>query len=179
MIRTLNNAVRSMLFQAQMSPSYWVGALHTAAHIINILSSASISNKIPSSILFGREPSYHHLRVFGCLCFQNTNHFMKSKLSPRSTPCLFLCYPTNHKGYRCIDLKSNRIILSRHVVFDETIFLAAEKQKAQTRPYQFLESADTQSSLFRSILQNEPSVQAPGNSISLVTTTNITNTAPT
>lgn len=107
MIRTLNNAVRSLLFQAQLSPSYWVEALHTAAHIINLLPSVSTSNKSPSLILFGRQPTYDHLRVFGCLCFPNTNISSTKKLSPRSVPCLFLGYPTNHRGYRCMELKSN------------------------------------------------------------------------
>jgi hypothetical protein len=44
------------------------------------------------------------------------------KLSPRSTPCIFLGYSDHHKGYRCLDLHSNKIIISRHVVFDETSF---------------------------------------------------------
>lgn len=35
-------------------------------------------------------------------------------------------YPSEHKGYRCLDLASNRIIVSRHVVFDESSFPFAE-----------------------------------------------------
>ncbi|XP_010430737.2 PREDICTED: uncharacterized protein LOC104714976 [Camelina sativa] len=31
-------------------------------------------------------------------------------------------YPTNHSGYRCLDLQTKRIILSRHVIFDENSF---------------------------------------------------------
>jgi hypothetical protein len=44
------------------------------------------------------------------------------KLPPRSTRCLFLGYSPDHKGYRCLDLTSHRIIISRHVVFDEDVF---------------------------------------------------------
>jgi hypothetical protein len=44
------------------------------------------------------------------------------KLSPRSSLCVFLGYSSNHKGYRCLDLHSNRIIISRHVTFDESVF---------------------------------------------------------
>jgi hypothetical protein len=44
------------------------------------------------------------------------------KLSPRSTCCLFLGYSPDHKGYRCLDLTSHHIIISRHVVFDEDVF---------------------------------------------------------
>nr|GEU99600.1 hypothetical protein [Tanacetum cinerariifolium] len=44
------------------------------------------------------------------------------QLEPRSTPCIFLGYPTNHRGYRCLDISSNKIIISRHVRFDEDVF---------------------------------------------------------
>jgi hypothetical protein len=44
------------------------------------------------------------------------------KLSPRSTRCVFLCYSSDHKGYRYLNLSTNRLIVSRHVVFDEASF---------------------------------------------------------
>jgi len=49
------------------------------------------------------------------------------KLAPRSILCVFLGYSTHHKGYRCLDLSSNRVIISRHVIFDETAFPFAER----------------------------------------------------
>nr|GEV28169.1 ribonuclease H-like domain-containing protein [Tanacetum cinerariifolium] len=44
------------------------------------------------------------------------------QLEPRFTPCIFLGYPANHRGYRCLDLVTNKIIISRHVLFDEDVF---------------------------------------------------------
>jgi hypothetical protein len=72
--------------------------------------------------LLGRGPAHYHLRVFGCACYPNTSATAPHKLSPRSTRCLFLGYSPDHKGYRCLDLTSHRIIISRHVVFDEDVF---------------------------------------------------------
>ena len=154
MIRTINNAIRCLLFQAKMSPTFWAEALHAAAHILNILPSSAIDHKSPHLLLFGNTPTYTHLRVFGCLCFPNVNYSNLSKLSPRSTPCLFLGYPTNHRVYRCLDLKTKRIFLSRHVVFDESTFPCAQIHTPSTKPYHFLEGTDTISPLFRSILIN-------------------------
>ncbi|KAG7560254.1 Ribonuclease H-like superfamily [Arabidopsis thaliana x Arabidopsis arenosa] len=151
-IRTINNAVRTLLFQARLPQSFWVEALHAAVHILNITPSKSIQNQIPHTLLFQKEPSYEHLRVFGCLCFPNLNHSNLPKLSPRSTPCLFLGYPSQHRGYRCMDLKTNKIIISRHVYFDEEKFPAADP-KPQQDPYRFLEVSEEPSPQFQTILQ--------------------------
>ncbi|GKA53712.1 ribonuclease H-like domain-containing protein [Tanacetum coccineum] len=72
MIRTINNVVRSLLFQARLPPEYWVEALLTAAYLLNILPSTSINNDIPYTKLFNKPTSYNHLRTFGCLCYPYT-----------------------------------------------------------------------------------------------------------
>lgn len=101
----------TLLFQALLSPTYWVEALHTAVHLLNILPSSSIQNKVPYTLLYHKEPSYSHLKTIGCLCFPNLNHSYLHKLAARSTPCLFLGYPTNHKGYRCLERNMLFIVL--------------------------------------------------------------------
>jgi hypothetical protein len=122
MLRTINNATRSLLFQASMPPSYWVEALHTATHVLNLLPTKTLQFSTPHLALFGTSPQYDHLRVFGCTCYPNLSATTAHKLAPRSSLCTFLGYSPNHKGYRCLDLQTNRVILSRHVVFDEHSF---------------------------------------------------------
>ncbi|GJU77811.1 ribonuclease H-like domain-containing protein [Tanacetum coccineum] len=112
MLRTINNLIRTLLFQAHMPPSCWVEALNMAAHLLNILPSTAINNEIPFIKLYNQTPTYEHLRVFGCLCYPHVD--VSHKLKPRSTPCIFLGYPANHRGYRCLDIASNKIIISRH-----------------------------------------------------------------
>jgi hypothetical protein len=122
MIRTTTNMLRCLLFQASLPASYWAEALHIAAHLLNRLLSKAVRHPTPHFALYGAAPSYDHLRVFGCACYPNTSATAPHKLSPRSTRCLFLGYSPDHKGYRCLDLTSHRIIISRHVVFDEDVF---------------------------------------------------------
>ncbi|GJY78729.1 ribonuclease H-like domain-containing protein [Tanacetum coccineum] len=98
MLRTVNNLIRTLLFQAHIPPSYWVEALNMAAHLLNILPSTAINNEIPFTKLYNQTPTYEHLRVFGCLCYPHVD--VSHKLEPRSTPCIFLGYPANHRGYR-------------------------------------------------------------------------------
>ena len=45
--------------------------------------------------------------------------------------CIFLGYSAQHKGYRYLDLTSNRVITSRHVIFDEDAFPFAERDGPQ------------------------------------------------
>jgi len=66
--------------------------------------------------------NYDHLRVLGCLCYPNLQVTSPHTLAPRSTACVFLGYPSAHKGYRCLDLSTRCVIISCHVVFDEFSF---------------------------------------------------------
>lgn len=96
--------------------------LHTATYVLNRLPTKTLAHGTPFFALYGTPPSYEHFRVFGCTCYPNLSATAPHKLSPHSTLCVFLGYSSNHKGYRCLDLSTNRILISRHVVFDETSF---------------------------------------------------------
>jgi hypothetical protein len=121
-IRSINNVIRTLLFQANLPRRYWAEGLHTATYLLNRLPTKTIQAACLHMTLFGSPPSYEHLLVFGCACYPNTSATTPHKLSPRSTWCVFLGYSSDHKGYRCLDLSTNRLIISRHVVFDEVSF---------------------------------------------------------
>jgi hypothetical protein len=121
-LRTINNSVRTLLLQASMPPAYWAEGLAIATYLLNRRPSSSVQNSIPFQLLHNKIPDYSLLRVFGCLCYPNLSATASHKLAPRSAACVFLGYPTSHKGYRCFDLSTRRIIISCHVVFDETCF---------------------------------------------------------
>lgn len=159
MIRTINNAIRTLLFQENLPPSFWVEALHSDVHILNILPSSAIANNTPFSQLFQKPVTYSHLRVFGCLCYPNVNHSNLTKLSPRSVPCFFLGYPTQHSGYRCFDLKTKKVIISRHVSFDETTFPFLTNMPSKETDYNFLQDSMDPSPIFRQILESSPITQ--------------------
>jgi hypothetical protein len=122
MIRTTNDTIRTLLLQAHLPAHFWAEALHTSTYLLNRLPSTVCPAPTPHQALFGPPPRYDHLRVFGCACYPNTATTAPHKLAPRSTLCVFLGYSPDHKGYRCFDLSSRRLIISRHVVFDESAF---------------------------------------------------------
>src|SRR6185503_6133003 len=104
MIRTANDVVRTLLIQASLPPRFWAESLHTATYLLNRLPSTASPAPTSHHALFGTPPRYNHLRVFGCACYPNTSA------------------TASHKGYRCFDLTSRRVLISRHVVFDESDF---------------------------------------------------------
>lgn len=162
MLRTINNIVRTLLFHAHLPPTYWVEALNMAVHLLNILPSIPLQNDTPYYKLFNRRPTYSHLRVFGCLCYPHivTPH----KLAPRTTPCVFLGYPSHHRGYRCLDLDTQKIIISRHVTFDETIFPFGSMTPNASPSYTFLDSSlDGPNTYSAQLLQssNPPHIPSP------------------
>jgi hypothetical protein len=55
-----------------------------------------------------------------------------NKLSPRSTACIFIGDPHEHKGYHYLELSSNKVIIS-HVIFDELTFQLAIQNPASHR----------------------------------------------
>jgi histone deacetylase 1/2 len=80
MLRTTNDVIRTLLVQSNLPPTFWVEALHTANHLINIRPSRAINHATPHFRLFNQHPTYSHLRVFGCLCFPNLYATTHNKL---------------------------------------------------------------------------------------------------
>jgi hypothetical protein len=117
MLHTTDNTICNMLLHASMPHPYWAEAHTIATFLINRRPS-SIQNQILHDTL----PDYASFRVFGCLCYPKLIATSPHKLAPRSAPCVFLGYPSSHKVYRCLDMATRCIIISRHVIFDESVF---------------------------------------------------------
>ncbi|PKU73657.1 Retrovirus-related Pol polyprotein from transposon TNT 1-94 [Dendrobium catenatum] len=120
--RHLTEITRALLIQAHLPQYLWVDTLLTAVHIINRLPSPNTFNKSPYELLYKHPPIYNHLKVFGCLCYPWLKPYVNNKLSPLSSPCVFIGYAVQQKGYHCLDMKTNKIYVSRHVVFNEAVF---------------------------------------------------------
>lgn len=92
-----------------------------AAYLINCLPSPN-TNKSPYHLLHNKQPNYKLLRTFGCLSFPCFKHLARNKFSPRSTPCIFLCYPSSSKGYQCCNPLTGKVTIYHYVIFNEQIF---------------------------------------------------------
>src|SRR5438105_39308 len=118
-------------------------ALATSTYLLNRHPSFSIHNRMAYEILHHTTPVLSHLRIFGCLCYPNLSATTPHKLIPRSTACVFIGYLSSHKGYRCLDISTRRIIISRHVVFDEFVFPFATSSPPPSASLDFLVEDDS------------------------------------
>ncbi|GJX60408.1 ribonuclease H-like domain-containing protein [Tanacetum coccineum] len=130
MVRTINNLI---------PPTFWVEALNMAVHLLNILPFTVVANEIPYTPLFDKNLDYSLLRTFECLCYPHL--YPTHKLEPHATPSILLGHASNHLGYRCLDLKTNKIIISRHDTFDETVFPYGSIQPNPASRYTFLDDS--------------------------------------
>ena len=114
----------SLLAQSHLPTKYWVEAFLTGIYLINRTPTPVLGHISPYFKLFTQAPNYSFLRTFGCACYPLLRPYTKHKLAFRSKQCIFLGYSSQHHGYRCLDPVSQKIYISRNVVFDELNFPA-------------------------------------------------------
>lgn len=99
----------------------WVEAVLTSVYLINLLPTPVLNWDTPHTRLYG-SPPYSSLRVFGSACCPHLGPYVSNKLSSCSLECVFLGYNPYHKGYHCLDPTTGRVYVSRHVLFNESLF---------------------------------------------------------
>lgn len=121
MHRTLFNVICTMFFQAFVPSSFWVRA-STTIYTINCLPYVNFNWLSPQKILFQSASNYSTFQIFCCACcLHNLDRFVHN-LQPHSNLYIFLGYVINYLGYHYLGPTSNKITISRHVIFNESFF---------------------------------------------------------
>jgi hypothetical protein len=90
----------------------------TAVYILNHSPTKALNGMTSYKAWHGRKPTVSQLWVFGCLMFgKELGHI--GKLDDRSTPGVFISYAEGSKAYRILDSGTQRVHMTRDVVFDE------------------------------------------------------------
>ena len=78
-----------------------------------------MKNKTPEEAWSGFKPLVAYFRVFGCVSHVHIPDCKRTKLDDKSVRCLFLGVSEESKAYRLYDPISQKIIISRDVVFEK------------------------------------------------------------
>nr|GEX27852.1 ribonuclease H-like domain-containing protein [Tanacetum cinerariifolium] len=139
MVRTLNNIIQTLLFKQNFYQMIGLRPFIWPFTSLTFYPPPLLTMKSPLPAFVAL-----HLTIVSYVLLDAyaTHLYPNHKLEPRATPFLFLGHASNHRGYRCFDLTTNKIIISRHVTFDETIFLYGSSPSTMVPSYTFLDEPD-------------------------------------
>ncbi|KAA3452947.1 Retrovirus-related Pol polyprotein from transposon TNT 1-94 [Gossypium australe] len=83
------------------------------------LPTKALDHKTPYEAWFRFKPSLAHLKVFGCLCYVHVPAMKRDKLSKKTQPRILVGYSFVKKCYKILDPSTNKIQVSRDVIFNE------------------------------------------------------------
>ncbi|RXH73933.1 hypothetical protein DVH24_016755 [Malus domestica] len=97
--------------------------------------SDEISGSMPKPVFldFDFPPPSQDLNIFGSTVYLYLTHYNDNKLQPITFVGLFLGYALGYKCVICHYLQSKKLILSRHVLHDKSIFPAKLLNKCLQR----------------------------------------------
>ena len=121
--RHILNVARALRFQGNLPIKFWEECILTIAYLINRTPSTILNGKTPYEMLYGQQPAYEHLRIFGSLCYAHNQRRNGDKFASRSKKCVFIGYPYGKKRWKLFDFETKEIFFSRDVEFVETKYL--------------------------------------------------------
>lgn len=88
-------------------------------HVLNRSPTFAVQNKTPEEAWGKLKPSVDYFKVFGCISHVYVPDSKRAKLDDKSFSCVLLGVNKESKAYRLYDPISQKIIISRDVVFKE------------------------------------------------------------
>ncbi|KAJ9565966.1 hypothetical protein OSB04_001932 [Centaurea solstitialis] len=118
--RTLIEAARSMLSEANLATQLWAEAVNTVCYTQNRSLIVKRFRRTPYELFRNRKPSIEHLHIFGCVCYILNNKDNLGKFDSKSDDGIFLGYSAISKTYRVFNKRRQTIEETIHVRFDES-----------------------------------------------------------
>lgn len=132
--RTVCESARAMIIDAQLPKSFWAEAVSTAVYVRNRL--PTTSHQLPSTpyeLWNGHKPDIGNLRVFGSLAYAHIPDELRQKLDAKAEAMVHVGYSLLSKAYRLYDPASQKIVVRRDVIFDESkLGLSKSDEQATT-----------------------------------------------
>lgn len=120
--RHIRETAVTLLQSASLPSKVWYHACAQAVYLINRMPTKILAMCSPFEKLHHKPPNLEHLRIFGCACYPLMTPYRANKLQPKTERCVFLGIAAGYKGFICYNLSTRKVLVSRHVFFDESLF---------------------------------------------------------
>lgn len=111
----------SLLSHTFIPLKFWPQSFSTTVYLTNRLPTPILSLSSPSETIFGAQPNFSKLKIFGCLCYPWLHPYSSHKLDACSKSCVSLGYSTQ-SAYLWFDLSTSKPYASKHAKFIESIY---------------------------------------------------------
>lgn len=116
---TVMEMAKCMVHEKELPYNLWCEAVNTAVYLLNRSPTKALENSTPFERFSGRKPGIKHLKVFGSVCYPLIPGAVRHKLEATSAIGVFIGYGIYEKGYRILNPITQKVLLSRDVIFDE------------------------------------------------------------
>nr|GEX68140.1 retrovirus-related Pol polyprotein from transposon TNT 1-94 [Tanacetum cinerariifolium] len=117
--RTLVEVARTMLIFSKALMFLWAEVVATACYTQNRSLIHTRHHKTPYELVHNKKPDLTFFRVFGALCYPTNDSEDLGKLQPTADTRIFVGYAPSRKGYRIYNKRTQRIMETIYVQFDE------------------------------------------------------------
>lgn len=119
--RTIVERAKCMLFDADLTLKFWAEACGMAVYLMNRTPRMRLGDKTPEEMWTGKKPNVTYLKIFGSKVMVHVPKEKRTKWLTKSQEMIFVGYDSKKKGYRCYDKKTDKVIVSRDVIFYESL----------------------------------------------------------
>ena len=125
--RTLNEKADTILHFAGLDYSFWDESVATATYLYNMTVHSTV-DATPFELFFKQKPYIGHMKTFECLCYAKIPSSIQKKMpggkrEPKAELSLFMGYNETHRKCKVWNLRIQRFLFKRAVVFHENKFL--------------------------------------------------------
>ncbi|GJX01096.1 retrovirus-related pol polyprotein from transposon TNT 1-94 [Tanacetum coccineum] len=125
--QTLVEAARTMLIFSKAPLFLWAEAINTACYTQNCSLVRLQYNKTPYELMHDKKQDLSFLRVFGLLCYPTNDSEDLGKLNAKDDIRIFVGYAPAKKDFRIYNRRTQKIMETIYVTFDELTAMASEQ----------------------------------------------------
>ncbi|GJW50325.1 retrovirus-related pol polyprotein from transposon TNT 1-94, partial [Tanacetum coccineum] len=125
--RTLVEAAHTMLIFCTALLFLWAEAINTTCYTQNHSLIRLLYNKTPYELMHDKKPDLSFLYGFGSLCYPTNDNEDLGKLDAKADIGIFVDYAPIKKAFRIYNRRTQKIVETIHVMFDELTVMASEQ----------------------------------------------------